>query len=56
MSNQQIAEARGTSIRAVSEVISRCFEGLGIQDSSEGNARVLAVREFMRLAGVNNIS
>jgi DNA-binding NarL/FixJ family response regulator len=56
MSNQQIANRRNTSVRAVTDVISRCFEALGIDDGKEGNARVLAVREYMRIAGVSQDS
>lgn len=53
MSNQQIAERRGTSVRAVVDVISRCFDALGIDDATESNARVLAVREYLRLSGIS---
>jgi DNA-binding NarL/FixJ family response regulator len=46
LSNQQIADARGTSVRAVEGMISRVFEALNIDVQSEGNSRVDAVKKF----------
>jgi DNA-binding NarL/FixJ family response regulator len=46
LSNQQIADARGTSVRAVEGIISRVFEALNIDVQSEGNSRVDAVKKF----------
>lgn len=46
MSNQQIAELRSTSVRAVEGIVSRTFEALGIDVNAEGNARVEAVGKF----------
>lgn len=45
--NQQIAEARGTSIRAVEGMVSRIFEQLGIDVHASGNSRVEASKQFL---------
>jgi DNA-binding NarL/FixJ family response regulator len=50
-SNSQIAEQRGTSIRAVEGIISRIFSVLGIDPAAEGNARVEAAREYLTVSG-----
>lgn len=50
-SNAEIAEARGTTVRAVENLVKRALEAAGI-NSSEGNARVLAAREFIKVAGL----
>lgn len=50
-SNAQIAEVRGTSIRAVEGMISRIFEALEIDPGAEGNARVEAARAYLRATG-----
>jgi DNA-binding NarL/FixJ family response regulator len=46
LSNQQIADERGTSVRAVEGIISRIFEALKIDVQDEGNSRVDAVKKF----------
>ena len=46
LSNQQIADARGTSVRAVEGMVSRIFEALNIDVQDEGNSRVDAVKIF----------
>ncbi len=46
MSNQQIADSRKTSVRAVEGMVSRTFEALGIDVQALGNARVEAVAQF----------
>ena len=46
LSNQQIADDRGTSVRAVEGMVSRIFEALGIDVQQEGNSRVDAVKKF----------
>lgn len=48
MTNAQIAEIRGTTIRAVEGIISRVFDALGIDPSAEGNARVEASRRYLQ--------
>lgn len=50
-SNAQIAEARGTSVRAVEGIISRIFSVLEIDPAAEGNARVEAAREYLTVSG-----
>lgn len=50
-SNQQIAENRGTTIRAVENLIKRAFEAAGI-DTEEGvHLRVSASREYLKAIG-----
>lgn len=50
-SNSQIAEQRGTSVRAVEGIISRIFNALEIDPAAEGNARVEAAREYLTVGG-----
>lgn len=45
--NAQIAEARGTSVKAVEETITRAFTAMGIQAKTDGNLRVTAVRQLL---------
>jgi DNA-binding NarL/FixJ family response regulator len=46
LSNQQIADARQTSVRAVEGMVSRIFEALNIDVQEEGNSRVDAVKKY----------
>lgn len=46
LSNQQIADARQTSVRAVEGMVSRIFEALSINVQDEGNSRVDAVKKY----------
>lgn len=50
-SNAQIAEARGTTIRAVEGMVSRIFLSLGIDAQAQGNARVEAARSYLSAVG-----
>jgi DNA-binding NarL/FixJ family response regulator len=50
-SNSQIAEARGTTVRAVEGMISRIFQALKIDAAGEGNARVEATKLFLSATG-----
>jgi DNA-binding NarL/FixJ family response regulator len=52
-SNHEIAEERGTTVRAVENLVKRALEAANI-DLNEGNARVKAAREFIRVAGLPN--
>ncbi len=52
MSNQQIAEERGTTLRAVENLVNRAIAAAGIDAKSKTSARVIAVREFIRVAGL----
>jgi DNA-binding NarL/FixJ family response regulator len=47
MTNQQIADVRGTSVRAVEGMVSRIFEQLEIDVHASGNARVEASKKFL---------
>lgn len=52
LTNQQIAEVRGRSLSATEALIGRTFVSLGIDLGRDSNARILAVREFFRQAGI----
>jgi DNA-binding NarL/FixJ family response regulator len=52
MSNQQIAAERGTTVRAVENLVKRAFEAAGIDAESTRNPRVTAAREFIKVAGL----
>jgi len=49
--NNQIAEARGTTVRAVEGMISRIFQALEIDVQAVGNPRVEATKAYLRAAG-----
>lgn len=49
--NNQIAEARGTTVRAVEGMVSRIFQALGIDVQAVGNPRVEATKAYLRAAG-----
>ena len=51
-SNQQIAKERGTTIRAVENLVNRAVAAAGIDVESKTSARVMAVREFVKVAGL----
>ena len=51
MSNQQIADERGTTARAAHDVLTRAMAIIGTTDTGEGSARVAAAREYIRAAG-----
>lgn len=53
-SNSQIAEQRGTTVRAVEGIISRIFEALNLDTTGTYNARVEAARAYLKATG--NIS
>lgn len=46
LSNQQIAEARQTSVRAVEGIVSRIFTALNIDVQDQGNSRVDAAKKY----------
>ena len=52
MSNEQISQARGTSSRAVRNVISRALATIGSSEDPEGAGRVTAARNYMLAAGI----
>jgi DNA-binding NarL/FixJ family response regulator len=51
-SNQEIAAQRGTTVRAVEHLVKRAFAAAGVDSASPGNARVVAAREFIQVAGM----
>ena len=51
-SNQQIAQERGTTLRAVENLVNRAVAAAGIDVESKTSARVIAVREFVKAAGL----
>lgn len=55
MSNQQIADERGTTARAAHDVLTRAMAIIGTTDTGEGSARVAAAREYFRVAGLPTI-
>lgn len=52
MSNHQIAAERGTTVRAVENLVKRAFEAADIPDDVGSNQRVSAAREFIKVAGL----
>jgi DNA-binding NarL/FixJ family response regulator len=51
LTNQEIAAARGTTVRSVEITLNRALDRAGLTDEP-GNHRVNAVREFILVAGV----
>lgn len=51
LSNSEIAERRGTTIRAVENLIKRAMESAGLQVNDKHHVRVSAAREFIKVAG-----
>jgi DNA-binding NarL/FixJ family response regulator len=51
MSNSQIAEHRGTTVRAVEGMISRIFQALDIDANGSGNARIAASKTYLSAVG-----
>jgi DNA-binding NarL/FixJ family response regulator len=50
-SNQQIADHRGTTVRAVENLIKRAFEAAGISGDNQMHMRVTAAREYLKAIG-----
>ena len=53
LSNQQIAENRGTTVRAVENLLKRTLNILQLQTETSGNSRVLAMRKYLMAIGGN---
>lgn len=51
-SNHQIAAERGTTVRAVENLVKRALEAAGIDPEGPINPRVTAAREYIKLTGV----
>lgn len=52
MSNQEIAQNRGTTVRAVENLIKRACDAAGISKDDGSNQRVKAARKFIKVAGI----
>jgi len=52
LSNPQIAAERGTTIRAVENLVNRAFQAAGINLDAAENPRVAAARAFIKAAGL----
>lgn len=52
MSNAEIAAERDTSVRAVENLVKRAFIAAGIDPEAGGNPRVVAAREYIKVAGL----
>lgn len=50
-SNAQIAEVRGTTVRAVEGMVSRILHSLGIDGQAQTNARVEAAKRYLATVG-----
>ena len=55
-SNAQIAQIRGTSVKAVEDAIRRACEAIGIDNSVDGNTRTSAVAKYLSVTGVSKYS
>ena len=53
LTNQEISQQRGTSLRATELLISRIFVALKIESDSQTNSRVLATRIYISSIGFN---
>jgi DNA-binding NarL/FixJ family response regulator len=53
LTNQQIADNRGVTIKAIEDTISRAAKGLAVDSKQEGNIRVAVVRRFLAVTGGN---
>jgi DNA-binding NarL/FixJ family response regulator len=51
LSNAEIAELRNTTVRAVENLVKRALTAAGIEETSNGSARVQAALEFVKIAG-----
>ena len=49
--NAQIAELRGTTVKAAERVVARALAAAGEDAGPAGNSRVDAARRFIRLSG-----
>jgi DNA-binding NarL/FixJ family response regulator len=53
-SNAQIAEARGTSLKATEDAIRRACQAIGVDSSLEGNSRTAAVTKYLSVVGIRS--
>lgn len=52
-SNAQIAQIRGTSVKAVEDAIRRSCEAIGVDNSVDGNTRTSAVAKYLSVTGIS---
>lgn len=52
LSATQIAERRGTTARAVRNIINRACLAAGLASEEDNNSRLMAIREYIRFAGI----
>lgn len=50
MTNQQIADERGLTVKAIEDTLRRAFRVMGIDPDTTGNPRVVAVRQYLSVA------
>ena len=55
-SNHEIAAQRGTTVRAVEHLVKRAFSAAGVDADAPGNARVVAAKQFISVAGMPQAS
>jgi DNA-binding NarL/FixJ family response regulator len=55
LSPNQIAEQRGTTVRAVRNLLARALQAAGLSENLEGNARAIAIREYLKVAGTGQV-
>lgn len=55
LSNHEIAEHRGTTLRAVENLIKRACNAAGIKQDAGSNQRVNAARKFIEVAGLPQV-
>lgn len=51
LTNNEIAQRRGSSLRAVEKMVARTFEALGLSDDAGSNPRVIATNLYTRTYG-----
>ena len=52
MSNEEIAQIRGTTVRAVRLILVRAFKAMGIDEQGGSERRVKAAIEYLKAAGL----
>jgi DNA-binding NarL/FixJ family response regulator len=55
-SNAQIADIRGTTVKAVEDAIRRACEAIGVDNSVDGNTRTAAVAKYLSVTRANKYS
>jgi DNA-binding NarL/FixJ family response regulator len=50
MTNQQIADEQGLSVKAIEDTLRRAFAAMGLDSDLKGNPRVTAARQYLAIA------